>query len=158
MSGALIGDPKNLEQVERYISEKFDVIRANYRATGDAETSLLAVKSLVNDFCGVPAARSSVQLAKLITFVCDLHLSRAESIDDLEVVRNQAERSVQILLSSTEKGKRITQVLTSANLYFTVALKAQSKKDDTFEILKRAKFDLRRYFDTNFVDEILLTR
>lgn len=150
--------PKAVNQVEQLIHERLGIIRRNYRSTGDVETSLMAAEALLATLGGASANRSSIQRAKLILFVCDLRLSRANSIADLDVVRCDAERASEILLSSTGEGEQAKKALAMASLYASVALKAQSKKDDAFRVLARAKSDLRRYFDTNFVDEILLTR
>ena len=146
------------KQIDDYIGSKLDAIRANYRATGDAETSLLAAESLIKDFDGVPAAKGSVQLAKALTFVCDLRLSNASSIADLEVVKSNAEKGIEILYSSDNKSPMVVQSLASANLYLAVALKAGNRKDDAFDTIKRAKSEMRRFFDTNYIEEVLLTR
>lgn len=154
----MVSIKKEPTQLDQYICEKLNLLRSNYKQTGDAGTVLLAAEALVSKFHGVPGSLSSYHLGKLLTFVSDLKLSRASTISELYVVQRTAERTIEILRSSVGNQGNLIQAISSASLYLAVALKAQRKYDESFRILRQAKLELRQYYDTNYLDEILLTR
>lgn len=119
---------------------------------------MIAAEAIAKRFCEIPVALNSLHLGKLFTFICDIKLSHAKTFSDLDIVRETAEKSLDILIRSPEKSNRTLQSLMSANLYLAVALKAQDKKEDAFRVTYRAKRDLRKHFDADYLDEILITR
>ena len=145
-------------QIEEYIGKQLKNLRRNYRSTGDSGTALIAADAIVLRFEGMPAARASQQLAKLYSFVCDLRLAHVSSFEDLEAVRESAEKSLSLLYASPEKSPRAIQSIASASLYLAVALKAGGKIDESFRSIDQAKKDLKRFFDTNLLDEVSLSR
>lgn len=145
-------DEKNL------IIEKIEKVRSNYQHTGDASTALLAAEALCFELEVTTGLNRSLEFARLYTFVCDLRLSLATNIEDLRAVSKAAENSIQILQSMPGVGSESIQALASANLYLAVAQKASSDNDESLRTLKIAKRDLRKFFSSTYVDEVMLTR
>ncbi len=131
-------------------------IKDGYDATGDYNTALIAIQAILGGASEKAKRELAFELGRLRTLECNIRLSSARNISDLKLVVEKAQDALDLLGVSGEARGNLVAALSSATLYLAVALKASGQSDSAIDVIVRAKRDLRRHFDTNYHDEILL--